>query len=57
MHILVFNKKSTNVKSPVLGNNAFLKGALASLIHMIISNSKNKDLNGVLKSTPKMKKS
>ena len=38
-HIPELNKQNL-----FLGNNAFLKGAMASLIHMIVSNSENKDL-------------
>ena len=31
-----------NKKNPFLGNNVFIKGAMASLIHMIVSNSETR---------------
>ena len=33
-----------NNKNLFLGNNAFIKGAMGSLIHMIVTKSKNKDI-------------
>ena len=33
-----------NKKNPFLGNNAFIKGAIGSLIHTIVTQSKHKEL-------------
>ena len=53
VNILVSDKQSKN-KSPFLGYNTCLKGALGLLIHMIIVNHENMALKWATKSTIKM---